>query len=132
MRKEREREKKRVNARARREVWPTLSFSPSNLSFFFLHPSFQKHLPTMSNPVVFFDVTANDEPLGRIEMTVRACFIFQFSSFRRLRRTRARARASVDRFLFVSHAIHEHTLLITAARRRRAQDRRELPRPVHG
>jgi hypothetical protein len=26
----------------------------------------------MSNPVVFFDITANDEPLGRIEMTVRA------------------------------------------------------------
>ena len=25
----------------------------------------------MSNPVVFFDVTADGKPLGRIEMTVR-------------------------------------------------------------
>ena len=26
----------------------------------------------MSNPVCFFDITANDQPLGRIEMTLRA------------------------------------------------------------
>ena len=26
----------------------------------------------MSNPIVFFDITADDEPLGRIEMTLRA------------------------------------------------------------
>ena len=26
----------------------------------------------MSNPIVYFDITADDEPLGRIEMTLRA------------------------------------------------------------
>lgn len=32
----------------------------------------RKSLCPMSNPIVFFDITADDEPLGRIEMTLRA------------------------------------------------------------
>lgn len=32
----------------------------------------------MSNPVVFFDVTAGGKPLGRIEMTVSFIVIYSF------------------------------------------------------
>lgn len=35
-----------------------------------LHPA-DLQITTMSNPVVFFDVSAGGSPLGRIEMTVR-------------------------------------------------------------
>ena len=48
-----------------------MPFSPSLARLaFLLSPKKLTH--TMSNPVVFFDISANDAPLGRIEMTVRS------------------------------------------------------------
>ena len=43
---------------------------PPSSSFLFLRSSSTKTLDKMSNPVVFFDITADGAPLGRIEMTV--------------------------------------------------------------
>jgi len=62
-----ERKEKREVEVGREGVFATLAFA--RLAFL-LSP--KKLTLTMSNPVVFFDISANDAPLGRIEMTVRS------------------------------------------------------------
>jgi hypothetical protein len=58
-----------VGVEAAPKAMERLAFS---FSFHRLSQKTKKPTPAnMSNPIVFFDITANDAPLGRIEMTVR-------------------------------------------------------------